>query len=140
MLFQMIIIFVTLSTISLLWNIIIKIKVKKMEKKENELKDPLPMKSLLVLFSYHHQNTEKIANVFAKVLDAKIKTPQQISPEELKDYSLIGFGSGIYGGKHHEVLLTLLINFRKSPTRKHSFSQPVESQSSYLMENNSRTM
>ncbi len=59
------------------------------------------MKSLLVLFSYHHNNTEKIANVFAKVLDAQIKTPQQINPEELQEYSLIGFGSGIYSAKHH---------------------------------------
>jgi flavodoxin len=49
------------------------------------------MKSLLVLFSYHHNNTEKIANVFAKVLDAQIKTPRQINPEELQEYSLIGF-------------------------------------------------
>ena len=65
----------------------------------------LSLKSLLVLFSYHHNNTEKIANVFAKVLDAQIKTPQQINPEELQEYSLIGFGSGIYSGKHHKVLL-----------------------------------
>jgi len=40
------------------------------------------MKSLLVLFSYHHNNTEKIASVFARVLDAEIKTPQQINPEK----------------------------------------------------------
>ena len=65
------------------------------------------MKSLLVLFSYHHKNTQKIANVFAKVLDAQIKTPQQINPEELQEYSLIGFGSGIYGEKHHKLLLDL---------------------------------
>ena len=65
------------------------------------------MKSLLVLFSYHHNNTEKIAKVFAKVLDAQIKTPQQINPEELQEYGLIGFGSGIYGAKHHEALLDL---------------------------------
>jgi flavodoxin len=38
---------------------------------------PNSMKSLLVLFSYHHKNTEKIANVFAKILDAPIKTPQK---------------------------------------------------------------
>jgi len=63
------------------------------------------MKSLLVLYSYHHNNTEKIANVFAKVLDAQIKTPQQINPEEFQEYSLIGFGSGIYSAKHHKVLL-----------------------------------
>ena len=65
------------------------------------------MKSLLVLFSYHHKNTEKVANVFAKVFDAQIKTPTQINPEELQEYSLIGFGSGIYGEKHHKLLLDL---------------------------------
>ncbi len=66
-----------------------------------------PMRVLLVLFSYHHNNTEKIANVFAKVLDAEIKTPEQVDPEELREYGLIGFGSGIYGEKHHQALLDL---------------------------------
>ncbi len=65
------------------------------------------MRSLLILFSYHHHNTEKIAKVFAKVLDAQIKTPTQIKAEEIQEYGLIGFGSGIYGGKHHELLLDL---------------------------------
>ena len=66
------------------------------------------MKHLLVLYSYHHKNTEKVAKVFAKVLDAQIKTPQQTNPEELQEYSLLGFGSGIYGAKHHEFLLDLV--------------------------------
>ncbi len=74
------------------------------------------MKSLLVLFSYHHNNTEKIANVFAKVLDAKIKTPQQIDPEELQEYGLVGFGSGIYGATHHESLLDLADKLPKVTT------------------------
>ena len=65
------------------------------------------MKSLLVLFSYHHNNTEKIANVFAKVLDAQIQTPQQVSLEEVQGYDLVGFGSGIYGDEHHRTLLEL---------------------------------
>ncbi len=63
------------------------------------------MKSLLVLFSYHHNNTEKVAKVFAEVLGAQIKAPQQIDPQELQMYNLIGFGSGIYGAKHHKSLL-----------------------------------
>jgi len=67
----------------------------------------LKIKSLLILFSYHHHNTEKIAKVFAKVLDAQIKTPQEINPEELQKYSLVGFGSGIYGEKHHKSMLDL---------------------------------
>ena len=65
------------------------------------------MKSLLVLISYHHKNTEKIAKVFAEVLGAKIKAPKEIIPQELQEYGLIGFGSGIYGAKHHESLLEL---------------------------------
>ena len=78
----------------------------------------IPMKSLLVLYSYHHNNTEKIANVFAKVLDAQIKTPQQINPEELQEYSLIGFGSGIYSSKHHKILLDLADKLSQFTNRK----------------------
>ena len=63
------------------------------------------MKSLLVLYSYHHKNTEKVAKAFAKVLNAQIKTPQQTDPEELQEYDLIGFGAGIDSGKHYKPLL-----------------------------------
>ena len=78
-----------------------------MENNVNRPKESLPMKSLLVLYSYHHHNTEKVAKVFAKVLDAEIKTPKEIKPEELQEYDLIGFGSGIYSAKHDESLLDL---------------------------------
>ena len=77
-----------------------------------------PMKTLLVLCSYHHKNTEKIAKVFAKVLDAQIKTPQQINPEELQEYNLVGFGSGIYGAKHHKLLLDLADTLPQVTNRK----------------------
>jgi len=65
------------------------------------------MRTILVLFSYHHNNTQKIAEVFASVLDAEIRTPQETGPDELQQYDLIGFGSGIYSGKHHGNLLEL---------------------------------
>lgn len=64
-------------------------------------------KALLILYSYHHGNTEKIAQCFSRVLDAAIKEPAQIDPEELTAYALIGFGSGIYGAAHHASLLEL---------------------------------
>jgi flavodoxin len=73
----------------------------------NKKKEDLAMKTLLVLYSYHHMNTEKIAKVMAKVLDAQIKTPKQVNPQELQEYDLIGFGSGIYGEKHHKLLLDI---------------------------------
>lgn len=67
----------------------------------------LPMRSLVVVYSYHHMNTEKVAKVIAKVLDAEMKTPQQLAPEGLEGYDLMGFGSGIYGAKHDKCLLDL---------------------------------
>ena len=63
------------------------------------------MKSLIVCFSYHHNNTQKIAEVFAEVLEAQVKTPQQTNPEELQQFDLVGFGSGIDSGKHYKILL-----------------------------------
>ena len=51
-----------------------------MEKTGNESKDTLPVKSLVIVFSYHHGNTEKIAHTIANVLGAEVKTPQQVLP------------------------------------------------------------
>ncbi len=63
------------------------------------------LNALIVLFSYHHKNTEKIAKVFAKVFNAQIKTPKQTSPKEPQQYDLVGFGAGIDSGKHYRELL-----------------------------------
>jgi len=76
------------------------------------------LKSLVIVYSYHHHNTEKIANVFAKVLDSEIKTPEQIDPEDLQEYTLIGFGSGIYGEKHHQTVIDLVDKLPQVTNRK----------------------
>lgn len=78
-----------------------------MEGYEIDSGDPKAVRSLVVVFSYHHGNTAKIANAIAKVLGAEVKTPQQVDPEELREYDLIGFGSGIYSAQHHESLIEL---------------------------------
>jgi flavodoxin len=67
----------------------------------------LTSRSLLILFSFHHHNTEMVAQSFAKVLDAPIRRPTQIHAKEVQEYDLVGFGSGIYGGQHHVSLLNL---------------------------------
>ena len=36
-----------------------------------------------------------------------MKTPQEINPNDITNYDLVGFGSGIYFGKLHKVLLDL---------------------------------
>ena len=71
------------------------------------------MKTLIICFSYHHKNTEKIASVFAKALNADVKTPSEVDPNGLSDYDLVGFGSGISFGNHYKVLFDLV---NKLPT------------------------
>ena len=64
-------------------------------------------KTLVIVFSYHHRNTEKIANIVANVLGAEVKTPQQVKPEEIAEYDLVGFGSGIYSATFDASVLDL---------------------------------
>jgi flavodoxin len=64
-------------------------------------------KSLLVLYSYHHKNTEAVAKVLSKTLGAKIVTPREVSAAELAGYDLVGFGSGIDSGRHYAPILDL---------------------------------
>jgi flavodoxin len=63
------------------------------------------MKALIIYVSVHHGNTEKVARVMANVLDADLLNVKQANVGTLAQYDLIGFGSGIYFGKHHESLL-----------------------------------
>jgi flavodoxin len=78
-----------------------------MEKKGNDTENPEALRSLVVVFSYHHNNTEKIANACANVLGAEVKTPQQVKPEEIVEYDLVGFGSGIYSATFDPSVLEL---------------------------------
>ncbi len=76
------------------------------------------MNVLLVVSSYHHRNTEKIAGVFARVFDARMKTPRQTDKEELRDFDLVGFGSGIDSDKHYAELLDLAETLPRVADRK----------------------
>jgi flavodoxin len=78
-----------------------------METKGIDSGNPQELRSLVVVFSYHHRNTEKIANACANVLGAEVKTPQQVKPEEIAEYDLVGFGSGIYSATFHPSVLDL---------------------------------
>ena len=64
--------------------------------------------TLIVLSSFHHNNTRKIAEVIAATMSAKIVETRDINIEELKEYDLIGFGSGIYDAHHHQSQLNMV--------------------------------
>ena len=63
------------------------------------------MKVLIVYVSVHHGNTEKVAGSMANILDADLVPVKQANAAKLERYDLIGFGSGVYFGKHHASLL-----------------------------------
>jgi flavodoxin len=62
----------------------------------------------VIVYSYHHKNTEKIAKAIAEVLDAHIVTPEEVDVDELQSFNLVGFGAGIDSGRHYKVLLDLV--------------------------------
>ena len=65
------------------------------------------MKSLVIVHSYHHKNTEKIANVIAENLKADLKYPKDVNINEMLNYDIVGFGAGIDTGKHYKPMLEL---------------------------------
>ncbi len=65
------------------------------------------IKSLIICLSVHHGNTEKIVKAMPEVLGAEILKPDEVNMVRLFEYDLIGFGSGIYFGRHHQELLNL---------------------------------
>lgn len=90
------------------------------EDKKLLLKGDSTMKTLLLCVSVHHQNTAKIANAIAKVLNAPVKSPSEVTIKELAAYDMIGFGSGIYSQKHHPSILKFIDQI-PAEIRKNSF-------------------
>lgn len=76
------------------------------------------MNSIIVLYSYHHNNTKKVANAISKVIGAVIKAPSEINLNEIQNYDLIGFGSGIDSGKHYKELLNFVSNLEPVEGKK----------------------
>jgi flavodoxin len=65
-------------------------------------------KALVCYMSIHHGNTKKIAGVTAQAIGAECVTAPDLKAKNVADYDLIGFGSGIYFGKHHKSLLAAI--------------------------------
>lgn len=61
-------------------------------------------KTLVIYHSHHHQNTLRVAEAIARVLDAELRQPAEVPLASIRDYELIGFGSGIYFGRFDKSL------------------------------------
>ena len=71
------------------------------------------MKTLIICESVHHGCTKKIADAMAATLNAEVKKSGEVDSGKLGEYDLIGFGSGIYMGKMHKILVKLVDNMPK---------------------------
>lgn len=68
------------------------------------------MKSIIIYYSKYNNNTEKIAKVFADKLKADLIKINDTEPANIiiENYSLVGFGSGVYNESISPKLLSLV--------------------------------
>ena len=76
------------------------------------------MRSLIICKSIHHGNTKKVADRMAEVLKAEVLEPEKVDLERLEKYDLLGFGSGIYSGEHHETIFEFVDKLPKVENKK----------------------
>lgn len=62
------------------------------------------MKTVIIYKSVHRGNTKKIAEAMAEALEADLFDLKDVNKDIIKEYDLIGFGSGIYYLKPHKKL------------------------------------
>ncbi len=80
------------------------------------------MRALIIYVSLHHGNTKKVADVMAAELHCHALTPEQVAVDALAEYDLLGFGSGLYFGPHHQTMLTFARALPRLNTRAFVFS------------------
>ena len=66
------------------------------------------MKVLIIYHSEHHQNTEKIARTMAAKIEAELLEAKDVNTEDISNYDIVGFGSGVYNGRLHKDLSEII--------------------------------
>ncbi len=76
------------------------------------------MKVVIVCVSVSHGNTERIAEVMAGVLGARVVSPEEVDLADLDSCDLVGFGSGIFGMDFHPRLSRFVRELPEKRRRK----------------------
>ena len=85
------------------------------------LAEPVPQGETRVLIIFAGSaagSTARVAKAIAEELHARVVSTEQAPVENLDDYALVGFGSGIFDGKHHTALLALADELPTAPGAK----------------------
>jgi flavodoxin len=80
------------------------------------------MRAAIICYSRHHGNTRRIAEAMATELDAQLLTVAAAAERDLGELDLIGLGSGIYFGRHHQTLREFVRQRGDLPKRAFVFS------------------
>lgn len=64
------------------------------------------MESVIICKSVHNGNTRKVAEAVSEVLGCEVKEPKEV--EDIEEYDLVGFASGVYFGSFHRDILELV--------------------------------
>ena len=89
------------------------------------------MNVLIIYKSYHKMNTEKVAKAMAETMNATLQKVEEAKSEDLSKYDLIGFGSGIYGGKYHKDVVSLVKKIPRIEKNVFLFSTSGKPQEKY---------
>ena len=96
------------------------------------------MKTAVVYASYHHSNTEKIAEAIAPVLNGTLVPILQTDTlPDVADFDLLAIGSGIYRWKFHDKITDFVENlpdggqrhvilFSTSAFKNHKFHDAIQ--------------
>ncbi len=79
---------------------------------------PANSKVLIVAAISKTGGTAKVAEAMAEVFGARVASPRQVKAKELLDYSLIGFGSGIFDQMHHASIFEFIESLPEMAGRK----------------------
>lgn len=63
------------------------------------------MRSIIIYASTHHGNTQKVVETISKECDVELVDATKVHEKDLREYDLIGFGSGIFFTKFSEQVL-----------------------------------
>lgn len=75
------------------------------------------MKSWIVVHSYHHGNSEKIARSMAEAIDARVTNAVGADAAEAAEIDLLGLGAGIDSGAHYQELLNFAMTLPEAKGR-----------------------
>ena len=68
------------------------------------------MKTAIIYYSKHHENTKKVIDAICKGNDITLIDATKTENANLSEYDLIGFASGIYYSKFHKSVLKFAEN------------------------------